>query len=86
MDAQFISTDGTYKTIKPANGSDFTLEELYNLIGCDLIEVVSLDGDKIMIVDEEGLLKGSRINHEASAICLAHIVGNAVFCPSDMLK
>ena len=34
-----------------------TLEELYEIIGCDLIELVELDRGIIMVVDEEGKCK-----------------------------
>jgi len=34
-----------------------TLEELYEIIGCDLIELVELDCGIIMVVDEEGKCK-----------------------------
>ena len=34
-----------------------TLEELYEIIGCDLIELVELDRGIIMVVDEEGECK-----------------------------
>ena len=34
-----------------------TLQELYNLIGCDLVELVQLDRGIIMAIDEEGKLK-----------------------------
>ena len=34
-----------------------TLEELYEIIGCDLVELVELDRGIIMVVDEEGKCK-----------------------------
>ena len=34
-----------------------TLDELYEIIGCDLIELVELDRGIIMVVDEEGKCK-----------------------------
>ena len=34
-----------------------TLQELYDLIGCDLVELVQLDRGIIMAIDEEGKLK-----------------------------
>ena len=37
-----------------------TLEELYEIIGCDLIELVELDRGIIMVVDEEGKCKTVR--------------------------
>lgn len=34
-----------------------TLEELYSIIGCDLVEIIQIDTDMVMVVDEEGKLK-----------------------------
>ena len=34
-----------------------TFEELYEIIGCDLVELVELDRSIIMVVDEEGKCK-----------------------------
>ena len=34
-----------------------TLEELYSIIGCDLVELVQIDRDMVMVVDEEGKCK-----------------------------
>ena len=34
-----------------------TLEELYSIIGCDLVELVQIDRDMIMVVNEEGKCK-----------------------------
>lgn len=37
-----------------------TFEELYEIIGCDLVELVELDRGIIMVVDEEGKCKAVR--------------------------
>ena len=34
-----------------------TLDELYEIIGCDLVELVQIDADMVMVVDEEGKFK-----------------------------
>ena len=83
-----------HEEVSPANGTDWTLEELYKLIDTDLIEVVPVNDDLILIVDEEGLCKESPIpNPEASGVVEYHnrhfkdkIVGKAILCPSSMLK
>ena len=54
-----IKIDPVAKTIteiKLAQNPNETLQELYDLIGCDLVELVQLRGI-IMAVDEEGKLK-----------------------------
>ena len=37
-----------------------TLDELYSIIGCDLVELVQIDRDMVMVVDEEGKCKDVR--------------------------
>ena len=34
-----------------------TLDELYEIIGCNLVELVQIDRDMVMVVDEEGKCK-----------------------------
>lgn len=51
-----ITTDGEITEVKPS-GKEFTLEELYKLTNCDIVECVYLPNEKIMIVDEEGRLR-----------------------------
>ena len=59
-----------------------SLDFLYGLIDCDLVETVNLWGNKIMIVDEEGWLKESPVpNPRASLLysgSLSSIAGNVV--------
>lgn len=52
-----ISVDGVVENIAPINGSDFSLEEMYKLIGQDVIELVYLPNDKLFVVDEEGVYR-----------------------------
>ena len=37
-----------------------TLQELYEIIGCDLVELVQIDRDMVMVCDEEGKRKDVR--------------------------
>lgn len=79
------------KFVTPINGSSFTLEELYNLIDCETIEVINLTDDFILIIDEEGKLKDKYVNNFATDIAIEslqegdYIAGNAVFCHKRML-
>ena len=55
-----IKIDPVAKTITEielAKNPNETLQELYELIGCDLVELIQLDRGIIMVVDEEGKLK-----------------------------
>lgn len=85
--AQLIKTDGTTIEVEPKNGTDFTLDELRELIGCDWIEVVRCRKDgMILIVDEEGRLNLKDRNRVASALTFFDIVGNAVYCSIRQLR
>jgi len=87
--AKLYKVDGTVEEIKPKNGKDFKLQELYDLIGTDIIECVYFDrsGKELMIVDEAGWCRERPIeNEEASKIARVPIAGNAVVCLSKQFK
>ena len=81
-----FKADGTKTPAPPENGTDYELSELQGLVG-GWIEVVNLqESGYILVVNEEGLLKGLPWNPAASAVAGMDIVGDAVLCPSDCLK
>lgn len=88
MNALLIKTDGTKVAIEPKNGAKFTLKECYQLIGCEMIEVVrAWEDDMIIICDEEGRLNGKHFNFDASIESFStHIVGDAIYCHISMLE
>ena len=76
---EIIKTDGTRQPVQPANGSDFTLEEL--------------DGNTTMVVNEEGKFIPLSLNLEASRIFRAHhpaskdfIVGDVLVCNNNQIR
>ena len=72
--ATLYKTDGT--KVDDVNIS--TLKSMQDLVG-GYIEFVYLPNKKIMIVDEEGLLKkGARPNKEAISLIGRHIVGDVI--------
>ena len=55
-----VKIDPVSRTITEINlkkNPNNTLQELYEIIGCDLVELVELDRGIIMVVDEEGKCK-----------------------------
>lgn len=78
--------DGRVVQVAPENGSDFTLQELYDAIGCEMVEMVGLPGGNIMLVDEEGLLNGKEPNIPASSMANRPIVGAALVCDGSMMR
>jgi hypothetical protein len=75
---QLYRVDGTIETVQPKNGTDFSLEELKGYIGGGLIEAVPVFGDKLIIVDEEGLMKNLRYNDRASMLVKGRVNGDIV--------
>ena len=72
---------------KPSNGSDFSLEEMKEIVG-GWIELVypSRCPDLLMVVNEEGLLKKLPGNMGASALMGQMIAGDVLVCPKEMVK
>jgi len=79
-----ILPDGSRRTIQPHNGIDFTLTELQKLVD-GFIEVVRTEENNILVVNEEGLMHGLKLNMTASTLAGRYIVGPAVYMPSDMM-
>lgn len=50
--------------VRPKNGRDFKLKELYSHIGCDCVEFVRLATGQRMVVDESGKLKENPVVNE----------------------
>lgn len=95
MEAKLITDDGRVIPIIPENEVSFELEEMYNIIKCDVVQVIPIAGTrKILIIDEEGKLKdkptvnvlATNLAHEHKAISYGNsIVGNAILCDDTMI-
>lgn len=92
MKAVYIKCDGTRTGITPKNGIDFSLEELQKYVG-GYIEIINVFS-QIMIIDDEGKLKGKEINPVATQLARTSqsimpndcIVGDVVVCETEMVK
>ena len=62
-----IRTDKTRTEIEPNNGNKFTLEELQEYVGGH-IECPRLPDGSVMILNEEGKIRGLPINYSATQI------------------
>ena len=65
--ATLYKTDDTVETVRPANGEDFTLEELQGFIG-GYIEKVNLNAKQFILCDEDGKSKQLHRNSNATLI------------------
>lgn len=92
MNGLLITPEASVTPLVPANGRDFTLEELQKSVG-GCIQILDLTEKSIMVVNEDG--KGKLYpNMMATVIAKAsnailpwdHIAGTVVMCASDMVK
>ena len=77
--AQIIKTTGEVEEVKPYKGKIFTLGQLQEIVG-GYIEILHLPDNKLMVVNEEGRLKGLPLNHKASILYNNLIVGDVLVC------
>jgi len=91
-DAVLLVPGRKAKPVYPANSRDFKLREVQKLIGGGYVEPVRLPNSTLtgepwlMLVDEDGLMKGLRPNQEASRWARQPIVGTAVAMVSRFFK
>ena len=90
--ALLITPDGT-ETEVTARDSIFTLDEMYSLLHCSMIQAVFLHDGRIMWIDEEGKLKPHRLNlqatvllHEAGGMAQDYIAGAALVTSEDEVE
>ena len=58
--------------------NDLVLEECYKLIDCDLVEFVYSRDHRLLIVDEEGLLKEGNLPFKVEGVGQEYFVGKAL--------
>ena len=85
ISAQLLRADGTHDDITPKNGKRFVFTgEAYDLIGADMIQMCTTHDGRLLLVDEDGKLKGKRVNVAATALYLYGaqdaIVGDVIVC------
>lgn len=90
MKAKIYKADGSIIDVKPNNGTDFSIEELQDIVG-GFIEIVSLMGNEIMVINEEGKLIDLPFNETATQMYQEvdgfydYIAGDVLVCDSNMV-
>lgn len=86
--ALWVKTDGTLELVKPKNNAkEFSLEELQHFVG-GYIEIAPYCPYKnyLVIVNEEGLIKGLEPNITAYNLGLEEYVGNVIIIPRECIS
>ena len=80
--AILLHVDGTQTTVTPASPPVFSLEELHAMVG-GWIEVVYLPDGRLLVIDEEGKLKGYPRNEQATRFAAGRLfVGDYIAGPA----
>lgn len=91
--ATLIKTTGEKILVSPQNGTDFSAEEIHDLID-GFFEVIQCKDGSMILVDDEGKLKEKEYNFEATVNARLHcvypfndfIVGDVLVCgPGEVL-
>ena len=84
MKAKILKTTGEVLEVEPKNKTDFSLEELQEIVG-GYIEIVQLGDRKVMVVNEEGVYMKLPINTKATNLYNSVIVGDVLICKSNQI-
>ena len=89
MKSFVLTPDGARRDVAPA-GDAWTLQELQSLVG-GYIEVLPISGDRLMVVDEDGVMRGLAPNLEAEILAdprghFGHVLGVAVVTPRALFR
>ncbi|QIX62749.1 DUF3846 domain-containing protein [Hymenobacter sp. BT18] len=82
--------------ITPRNGRHFKLAELYELLQCDLVDVIRLSEELILIIDDEGKFKEPCqynllatylwYQHQPAARGHDYVVGRVLLCHTKQFR
>lgn len=87
LNATLLLPDGTSHPCEPTQGRHWTLAELQKHVGgfIELVAVPSQPG-MVLVVDDEGNLKGLALNLTATGLAGKPIVGPAVLTPRAWVR
>ena len=90
--AELITVQDTTTTVFPQD-SIFTLKEIYSLLNCNMVQIVSLNDGRIMWLDEEGKLKphfsnatATQLLHESGGMDDDYVAGDVLITSQDEVQ
>ena len=86
--ALLIKEDAKGVHVAPENGTNFTLDEMYKMLDCTMVQILPAGEEGlIMVADEEGLYKNPpTINQVASKMVGHGIVGHVLVCKDSEVR
>lgn len=88
--ATIYRADGRIETVEPANGTDFSLEELQAIVGGRIEICETVFTDEILVINEEGKLLDLPINRRATGLYkygkIDPIVGDVLRCLDEEVR
>lgn len=90
MGDDLLVKDGCMRPIKPMNGRHYTLTELQTYVG-GYVQTLKVGNGKLLVIDEEGKLKGKLPNRIATGWILREgyqdfIVGTALLIDAEHIQ
>lgn len=80
-----IRTNGERSEVVGANAGKLTLSQLQTAVG-GFAEVVRLDAQRLLVVNEEGLLLALDLNKDATRLARRTIVGDVLLCDASEVE
>lgn len=92
--ATLIHTDGSQFEVAPKDGQHFTLDEMYEMLHCSLVQVIYLADGNLMYLDEEGKFKNPCVPNDTATRLLVQaggmpgdfIAGHALVCTPEEVR
>jgi len=90
--AELVTAKGSTSTVFPQD-TLFTLKEIYSLLNCNLVQIISLNDGRIMWLDEEGKFKphffnstATRLLHESGGMDDDYIAGDVLITSQEEVQ
>lgn len=92
--AKIYKTDGTKEDVFPKENGKFSLEEMQEIVGGCIIEMIDLPSGMVMVLNEEGKLEGLEKNEVATQILKREfpnnndelVVGNVLLTDPEFIE
>lgn len=85
-EAWLFKENGVIRPVLPANGTDFSVDELQGFVKGFFKLIFIDDGRRIAVVNEDGIAEGYGYNSAASSIAEQQLLGDVLICPAYMVR